>query len=99
MRPGRRLGHKRPLRQLPAGDRVADRPQTQGHWNGPQLTDGQRLGALESLEEAPEGLGLDAAVGVADEGRADMDLDGHLQAANLGQRSADLPIEQERELC
>ena len=36
--------------------------------DGPQLADGQHLDALESLDEALEGLGLEAAVGVGDEG-------------------------------
>lgn len=31
-------------------------------------------------------------------GRADVELEGHLQAANLGKRSADVPIQQERKL-
>jgi hypothetical protein len=53
---------------IASGDCVTNRPQTQGQWYGPQLTDGQRLDALEWLEEAPEGLGLDPAVGVGDEG-------------------------------
>ena len=47
---------------------VLQEHQTEGDRDGPQLADGQHLDALESLDEALESLGVEAAVGVGDEG-------------------------------
>ncbi len=64
----------------------------EGDRDGPQLADGQGLGPLKSADEALEGLGLEAAVGVRDEGPGQSEHAGiPLQRAlrELGQLAVD----------
>jgi hypothetical protein len=56
-----------------------------------------RRGPAAVLRAAPESV-ADSVADFACGGRANIELASHLQAANLGNRSADLPIEQESEL-
>jgi hypothetical protein len=47
---------------------VLQENQAQGDWDGPQLTDREHLDLLESLDKPLERLGLEAAIGVSNEG-------------------------------